>query len=206
MFITWGLKAFIKALWFDAWNLHLHIYDKHLQNSNTHIAMYVGHCNCKFDIKITFTFVHRFAIQITMCAEYRNMLPRPRLVLSGIEPGMRPIGRTVPGVSDKSRRDLGSMCRYSAHLWDLNLFYSIPFQFLKSSVGGVGALQLWDGSVTFHHCYSAQNEAPAKDNEISQHPFEFESLPQTFKHDNEDIIMKMECWFRTKITYSVVTM
>ena len=38
-------------------------------------------------------------IQIKICAEYRDMLPRPRLVCQ--EPGLRPIGRS-PGVPDKS--------------------------------------------------------------------------------------------------------
>ena len=39
--------------------------------------------------------------QIKICAEYRDMLPRPRLVCQ--EPGLRPIGRS-PGVPDKSSR------------------------------------------------------------------------------------------------------
>ena len=73
-------------------------------------------------------------IQIKICAEYRDMLPRPRLVCQ--EPGMRPIGRS-PGVPDKSSRGLGSMSRYSAQI--LNLFYSIHFpNFFHSSVGLVG--------------------------------------------------------------------
>ena len=50
-----------------------------------------------------------YAIQIKICAEYRDMLPRPRLVCQ--EPGLRPIGRS-PGVPDKSSRGLGSMSRY----------------------------------------------------------------------------------------------
>ena len=52
-----------------------------------------------------------YIIQIKICAEYRDMLPRPRLVCQ--EPGLRPIGRS-PSVPDKSSRDL-------------NLFYSIHF-------------------------------------------------------------------------------
>ena len=52
-------------------------------------------------------------IQIKICAEYRDMLPRPRLVCQ--EPGLRPIGRS-PGVPDKSSRGLGSMSRYSAQI------------------------------------------------------------------------------------------
>ena len=51
--------------------------------------------------------------QIKICAEYRDMLPRPRLVCQ--EPGLRPLGRS-PGVPDKSSRGLGSMSRYSAQI------------------------------------------------------------------------------------------
>ena len=46
-------------------------------------------------------FDANFIIQIKICAEYRDMLPRPRLVCQ--EPGLRPIGRS-PGVPDKSSR------------------------------------------------------------------------------------------------------
>ena len=42
-----------------------------------------------------------YVIQIKICAEYRDMLPRPRLVCQ--EPGLRSIGLS-PGVADKSRR------------------------------------------------------------------------------------------------------
>ena len=35
--------------------------------------------------------IHIYIIQIKICAEYRDMLPRPRLDLSGT-PGLRPIG------------------------------------------------------------------------------------------------------------------
>ena len=51
--------------------------------------------------------------QIKICAEYRDMLPRPRLVCQ--EPGLRPIGRS-PGVPDKSSRGLGRMSWYSAQI------------------------------------------------------------------------------------------
>ena len=44
-------------------------------------------------------------IQIKICAEYRDMLPRPRLVC--LEPGLRPIGRS-PDVPDKSSRGVFS--------------------------------------------------------------------------------------------------
>ena len=51
--------------------------------------------------------------QIKICAEYRDMLPRPRLDLSGT-PGLRPIGLS-PG-SWQSSLGLGSMSRYSAQI------------------------------------------------------------------------------------------
>ena len=75
-----------------------------------------------------------FVIQIKICAEYRDMLPRPRLVCQ--EPGLRPIGRS-PGVPDKSSRGLGSMSRYSAQILICFIAYIFPF-FVVSSVGLVG--------------------------------------------------------------------
>ena len=51
--------------------------------------------------------------QIKICTEYRDMLPRPRLDLSGT-PGLRPIGLS-PG-SWQTSLGLGSMSRYSAQI------------------------------------------------------------------------------------------
>ena len=51
--------------------------------------------------------------QIKICAEYRDMLPRPRLDLSGT-PGLQPIGLS-PG-SWQTILGLGSMSRYSAQI------------------------------------------------------------------------------------------
>ena len=51
--------------------------------------------------------------QNKICAEYRDMLPRPRLDLSGT-PGLRPIGLS-PGYWQTSL-GLGSMSRYSANI------------------------------------------------------------------------------------------
>ena len=51
--------------------------------------------------------------QIKICAEYRDMLPRPPLDLSGT-PGLRPIGLS-PG-SWQTNLGLGSMSRYSAQI------------------------------------------------------------------------------------------
>ena len=75
-----------------------------------------------------------YDIQIKICAEYRDMLPRPRLVCQ--EPGLRPISRS-PGVPDKSSRGLGSMSRYSAQILICFIAY-IFLIFIHSSVGLVG--------------------------------------------------------------------
>ena len=106
-------------------------------------------------------------IQIEICAEYRDMLPRPMLVCQ--EPGLRPIGRS-PGVPDKSSRGLGSMSRYSAQI--LICFIAYIFSTFNFSVGLVGNLaELPPCTVppATVHCY--QNEAAqcSSDNQISQH-------------------------------------
>ena len=67
-----------------------------------------------------------------ICAVYRFMLPRPRLVCQ--EPGLRPIGLS-PGVLDKSSRGLGCISRYFAQI----IIYFIAYIFLfYSSFGLVG--------------------------------------------------------------------
>ena len=80
-----------------------------------------GHCACCQSCTVS-SQTHRginkkrkmYAIkQIKICAEYRDMLPRPRLDLSGT-PGLRPIGLS-PG-SWKTSLGLGSMSRYSAQI------------------------------------------------------------------------------------------
>ena len=88
------------------------------------------------------------AIQIKICAEYRDMLPRPRLVCQ--EPGLRPIGRS-PGVPDKSSRGLGSMSRYSAQI--LICFIAYIFLFLL-----LFPLWVWLGTV--QDCHHAQCPLP----------------------------------------------
>ena len=112
-------------------------------------------------------YIYIYIIQIKICAEYRDMLPRPRLVCQ--EPGLRPIGRS-PGVPDKSSRGLGSMSRYSAQI--LNGFIAYIFSIFNFSVGLVGNLaELPPCTVppATVHCY--QNEAAqcSSDNQISQH-------------------------------------
>ena len=72
-------------------------------------------------------------LQIKICAEYQDMLPRPRLVCQ--EPGLRPIGRS-PGVPDKSSRGLGSMSRYSAQI--LICFIAYIFLIFFSFLCGFG--------------------------------------------------------------------
>ena len=65
-----------------------------------------------------------WGIQIKIYAEYRDMLPRPRLVCQ--EPRLRPIGRSL-GVPDKSSRGLGSMSRYSAQILICFIAYILLF-------------------------------------------------------------------------------
>ena len=86
-------------------------------------------------------------IQIKICAEYRDMLPRPRLVCQ--EPGLRPIGRS-PGVPDKSSRGLGSMSRYSAQI----LICFIAYIFL------IFFIPLWVWLGTLQDCQCAQCPLP----------------------------------------------
>ena len=75
-----------------------------------------------------------YITQIKICAEYQDMLPRPRLVCQ--EPGLRLIGRS-PGVLDKSSQRQGSMTQYSAQIL---IFYSMHFPIFNSFVGLVGNL------------------------------------------------------------------
>ena len=96
----------------------------------------------------TTTLMSRYCnIQIKICAEYRNMLPRPRLVCQ--EPGLRPIGRS-PGVPDKSTRRLGSMSRYSAQI----LICFIAYIFL------IFFIPLWVWLGTLQDCQYAQCPLP----------------------------------------------
>ena len=92
-------------------------------------------------VELTLGRWYSYVIQITICGEYRDMLPRPRLVCQ--EPGLRPIG-----VPDKSSRGLVSMSRYSAEI--LICFIADIF-FFYSSVGLVGTLQ---------DCYQADAQCP----------------------------------------------
>ena len=85
-----------------------------------------------------------FVIQIKISAEYRDMLPRPRLVCQ--EPGLRPIGRS-PGVPDKSSRGLGSMSRYSA-------------QILICFIAYIFSISLWVWLGTLQNCHHAQCPLP----------------------------------------------
>ena len=92
-------------------------------------------------------FSRMYVIQIKICAEYRDMLPRPRLVCQ--EPGLRPIGRS-PGVPDKSSRGLGSMSRYSAQILICFIAYIFLFFFIP--------LWVWLG--TLQDCQYAQCPLP----------------------------------------------
>ena len=87
-------------------------------------------------------------IPIKICAEYRDMLPRPRLVCQ--EPGLGPIGRS-PDVPDKSNRGLGSMSRYSAQILICFIAY-IKFSFFF--------IPLWVWLGTLEDCHYAQCPLP----------------------------------------------
>ena len=91
-----------------------------------------------------YIYIFMFLIQIKICAEYRDMLPRPRLVCQ--EPGLRPIGRS-PGVPDKSSRGLGSMSRYSA-------------QILICFIAYIFSISLWVWLGTLQNCHHAQCPLP----------------------------------------------
>ena len=64
--------------------------------------------------------------QIKICAEYRDMLPRPRLCLSGT-PGLPPMG--LSPVSWQTSLGLGSMSRYSAQILICIIYIHIEFPF-----------------------------------------------------------------------------
>ena len=72
-----------------------------------------------------------FIMQIKICAEYRDLLPRPRLVCQ--ETGLRSIGRSSD-VPDKSRRGLGSMSMYSAQIF-ICFIACIKFSHFRSHPG-----------------------------------------------------------------------
>ena len=135
-----------------------------IRNLNTAIDLCQIHVRA---VRVYCTGWEDIVIQIKIWAEYRDMLPRPRLVCQ--EPGLRPIGLS-PGVPDKSSRGLGSMSRYSAQI--LICFIAYIFSIFNFSVGLVGNLaELPPCTVppATVHCY--QNEAAqcSSDNRISQH-------------------------------------
>ena len=96
-----------------------------------------------------------YDIQIKIYAEYRDMLPRPRLFCQ--EPGLRPIGRS-PGVPDKSGRGLGSMSRYSAQILICFIAYIFLFYFIPLGLAGnFAGLPVCTVPSAIVHCN--QNEA-----------------------------------------------
>ena len=115
-FVNLQTKLFVKvaARWFSGICL---VYHLHWINNS-----------CDIFIKIfQRSFTNAIVISIKICAEYRDMLPRPRPVCQ--EPGLRPIGRS-PGVPDRFSRGLGSMSRYSAQISICFIGYSFHFLFL----------------------------------------------------------------------------
>ena len=110
---------------------------------------------CSTWVSIKTISTKNFIIQIKICVEYWDMLPRPRLVCQ--EPGLRPIGRSS-GVPDKSSPGLGSISRYSAQILICFIAYIFPFSY--SAVGFVGkftGLQPCTMPSAIVHC--SQNEA-----------------------------------------------
>ena len=101
---------------------------------------------CERNVIVTPDVQVCYVLQIKICAEYRDMLPRPRLVCQ--EPRLRPIGRS-PGVPGKSSRGLGSMFRYSAQI--LICFIAYYFHFL---------ILLWVWLGTLQDCQYAQCPLP----------------------------------------------
>ena len=95
----------------------------------------------------TYTRTHIYIKQIKICAEYRDMLPRRRLVCQ--EPGLRPIGQS-PGLPDKSSGGLGSMSQYSAQILICFIAYIFHFLFIP--------LWVWLGTV--QDCHHAQCPLP----------------------------------------------
>ena len=119
---------------------------RHLIN---HAALYQTYylrlwLSCYYDTNLFMRDCITFVIQIKICAKYRDMLPRPRLVCQ--EPGLRPIGRS-PGVPDKSSRGLGSMSRYSA-------------QILICFIAYIFSISLWVWLGTLQNCHHAQCPLP----------------------------------------------
>ena len=120
-FVNLQTKLFVKvaAGWFSGICL---VYHLHWINNS-----------CDIFIKIFRSrFTNTIVISIKICAEYRDMLPKPRPVCQ--EPGLRPIGRS-PGVPDRFSRGLGSMSRYSAQISICFIAYIFHFLFLCGLVG-----------------------------------------------------------------------
>ena len=138
-------------------------------------------------------FSRMYVIQIKICAEYRDMLPRPRLVCQ--EPGLRPIGRS-PGVPDKSSRGLGSMSRYSAQILICFIAYIFLF-FFHSSVGLVGnfaGLPVCTVPSAIVHCN--QNEAGHQTIKAPSMPCWGAAGPS--KHS---LAFKVTAWWEWQITW-----
>ena len=86
------------------------------------IQCYLGH----MDVSIIFV-IAVYVTQIKICAEYRDMLPRPRLVCQ--EPGPR-AHRPKPRRTWQFSWGLGSMSRYSAQILICFIAYILHFLFL----------------------------------------------------------------------------
>ena len=102
----------------------------------------------------TYTYIYIYITQIKIYAQYRDMLPRPRLVCQ--EPGLKPKGR-IPCIPDKSSRSLGSRSLYCSQI--LIRFIAYIFLFYSSGclVGNFTGLPARTLPSAIVHCN--QNEA-----------------------------------------------
>ena len=97
--------------------------------------------------------------QIKICAEYRDMLPRPRLDLSGT-PGLRPIGLS-PG-SWQTSLGLGSMSRYSAQILICItvVFYATCINYVRDPL--VHLMWNRDSGIPLHLLWTQPEQPPQK--------------------------------------------
>ena len=131
------------------------------------------------------TWRQSYVIQIEICAEYRDIIPRPMLICQ--EPGLRLIGLS-PGGPDKS-----SLCSVQI------LICSIPciFHFFYSSVGLVGnfaGLQPWRVPSAIVHCN--ENEAGNRQSKLPAILAELQ-----LAHDKNTLSFMPQDWWNWQIKW-----
>ena len=119
---SWNVYAINDRIWCNKYLRHTTI-EKYENNGKGGYFRFDDDNNISYRYILSICMIFTaYVIQIKICAEYWDMLPRPRLVCQ--EPGLRPIGRS-PGVPDKS-------------VWFLRL---IVFKYLVAShVAELGSL------------------------------------------------------------------